>query len=147
MVECEGCKQKFLPKDITEHQNRCKQFIDLNQARLAKNLLKVDTSKQTSNRSTFACPFGDRGCAAVNLDCKGLIDHLQKIHRNEGDKTGICPVCVSMPWGDPNYVCNNVINHIQRRHQFDYIEYVDYAESQDEDAVLAAVLAKSLADQ
>lgn len=145
-AECEGCQQKVHVTDLSKHQTKCESFLNLNKSRIQKNILKVDETKVAKNRSTFACPFAKNGCKVKNLDNKGLIDHLNKKHRREKNKSGVCPICVSMPWGDPNYVSNNVIQHIQTRHAFDYIEFVDYNQD-DEDAMLQAILAKSLEDQ
>ena len=137
----------FPAKLIATHRDECKQYEEFTQAAIKANKFKVNEEKQQKNRSTFGCPFATNGCAAQNLDLQGLINHLRQNHQNETNKSGVCPICVTMPWGDPTYICSDVIAHINRRHKFDYNEFVNYEESQDEDAVLQAVLAQSLAEQ
>ena len=46
-----------------------------------------------------------------------------------------------MPWGNPNYVSPNLLQHFEMRHRFDYDTTTDYG--QDEDAVLQEVLRRS----
>lgn len=143
--ECEGCQKSLFLGDLSLHKEKCKAFIKLDKKRREKHLLKINKSKVSkNNRSTFKCPFYAK-CKIKNLDTNGLIEHLDKKHNKEKNKKGVCPVCASMPWGDPNYISGNVIQHIKARHAFEYNEYVDYSQ-QNEDEILAQILAKSLED-
>ncbi|CAI9150799.1 unnamed protein product [Rangifer tarandus platyrhynchus] len=36
-----------------------------------------------------------------------------------------CPICVSLPWGDPSQVTRNFVSHVNQRHPFDYGEFVN----------------------
>eukprot|EP00742_Colponemidia_sp_Colp-10_P004446 GILJ01004746.1.p1 GENE.GILJ01004746.1~~GILJ01004746.1.p1 ORF type:complete len:228 (-),score=11.35 GILJ01004746.1:180-821(-) len=89
------------------------------------------------NRSTFACPL----CAERNFDVRGLVKHVEEHHANSKAVSAVCPVCVAMPWGDPNYRCADFVGHLLLRHQFAYDTYADF--NQDEDAILAAILEQS----
>jgi hypothetical protein len=88
----------------------------------------------THNRSTFKCPL----CSTSNFDRQGLLDHVQKFHKNA---QAVCPICVAQPWGDPNYV-TGLYGHLLKRHKFDYDTTVDYNEEEDE--VLKRVLLESM---
>ena len=71
------------------------------------------------NRSTFKCPY----CPQANLDCKGLVEHCNSRHHRDRSQV-VCPICSSMPWGDPNQRSINFIQHLNTRHKFEYETYV-----------------------
>ena len=54
----------------------------------------------------------------------------------------MCPICVTYPHGDPNYVSNDLSGHLKLRHAYDMGEVIE--NEQDEDAMLAAAIAASL---
>ena len=37
----------------------------------------------------------------------------------------MCPICVSLAWGDPSQITRNFISHLNQRRQFDYGEFVN----------------------
>ncbi|ESO98444.1 hypothetical protein LOTGIDRAFT_67017, partial [Lottia gigantea] len=136
---CKWCGKSLTLIQLREHVSSCE---------------KVDTSlpvfkpvKQTSqsfpsdapNRATFKCPY----CGQCNLDLAALVKHCNNIHRDSPAKV-VCPVCLSMPWGDPNRTSGNFLQHLNLRHKFEYDTYVDY--EQDDEAMLEAALRASLQD-
>ncbi|XP_036178390.1 E3 ubiquitin-protein ligase RNF114 isoform X3 [Myotis myotis] len=97
-------------------------------------------SRNVPNRYTFPCPY----CPEKNFDQEGLVEHCKLSHSTD-TKSVVCPICASMPWGDPNYRSTNFIEHIQRRHQFSYDTFVDY--DVDEEDMMNQVLQRSIIDQ
>lgn len=95
------------------------------------------------NRQTFRCPY----CAASDLTCVALRDHVTASHTSASNPvviettlssqclcplftffnfifTQICPICVSMPWGNAQQMSSNFISHLNLRHRFEYDTYV-----------------------
>lgn len=68
-----------------------------------------------------------------------LFKHVNEYHR---DKPGVCPICVEQPYGDPNYVSQNLSAHINLRH-FTETQSNTYNDSE-EDYILKLVMEESL---
>ena len=104
--------------------------------------------RRSVNRETFACPL----CVAAggaetddhpgcHLDPIALLRHLETYdHGGDGAASfaAVCPVCVSMPWGDPSFVCRDVRAHIRLRHRFDVARFAD-VEADEEEALRLAM--------
>ncbi|XP_022107300.1 RING finger protein 166-like [Acanthaster planci] len=140
---CSGCGKKMSMSKIRSHTATCTKLETTTDS--AVKFKPVATTSQKAprnipNRSTFKCPY----CGLKNLDSSGLTRHCNKEHK-ECTSPVVCPVCASMPWGDPNYQSSNFIEHLNLRHRFEYDTYVDYGE--DEEAVLRKVLESSLQDK
>mmetsp|Transcript_35115 Transcript_35115/g.107999 ORF Transcript_35115/g.107999 Transcript_35115/m.107999 type:complete len:248 (+) Transcript_35115:71-814(+) len=91
------------------------------------------------NRSTFACPL----CGEANLSREGLLDHCNQRHGNR-QVAAVCPICVSMPWGDPLYVSQDFLSHLQLRHRCAYDVLTDF--EADEETMLQRALQASIED-
>lgn len=59
-------------------------------------------------------------------------------------KAGICPICVTYPHGDPNYVSRDLFGHLKLRHQFEMGEVIE--NEQNEEDMLMMALKNSLKD-
>eukprot|EP00357_Protocruzia_adherens_P034563 CAMPEP_0115038236 /NCGR_PEP_ID=MMETSP0216-20121206/43291_1 /TAXON_ID=223996 /ORGANISM="Protocruzia adherens, Strain Boccale" /LENGTH=143 /DNA_ID=CAMNT_0002418603 /DNA_START=265 /DNA_END=696 /DNA_ORIENTATION=+ len=130
------CGKNFKLGKYNAHSAKC-DSVAANTKEAAEKL-KIDDPKPSINRSTFTCP----SCQTKNLDRAGLIEHFGQKHRGG---SGVCPICTSQPWGDQNYVSNDLLGHMKMRHKFDYDTYTDY--DLDDDAILQQVLQESMMNQ
>ncbi|XP_055272992.1 E3 ubiquitin-protein ligase RNF138 isoform X2 [Moschus berezovskii] len=74
----------------------------------------------SSGHPTFKCPL----CQESNFTRQRLLDHCNSNHLFQIVPV-TCPICVSLPWGDPSQVTRNFVSHLNQRHQFDYGEFVN----------------------
>ena len=86
----------------------------------------------------FDCPL----CPpeSGSRDAPGLAEHVQEAHRGV-QRALVCPVCVAMPWGDPNYVSRDWVSHTLLRHRYEVANVMPLDE--DEESVLQRVLEAS----
>jgi hypothetical protein len=115
------------------HAEECTGVQQATQALVERT--KVHQAAPVVNRSTFHCPL----CPDRNMDRAALLKHFESKHRRAA---GVCPICAVMPWGDPNYVSQDLYGHMKLRHKFDYDTYTDFAEQ--EEAMLRKVMEDSL---
>ncbi|XP_036915777.1 E3 ubiquitin-protein ligase RNF114 isoform X2 [Sturnira hondurensis] len=140
-TSCHGCRKNFFLSKIRAHVATCSKYQ--NYIMEGVKATTKDASLQprnVPNRYTFPCPY----CPEKNFDQEGLVEHCKLSHSTD-TKSVVCPICASMPWGDPNYRSANFIQHIQRRHQFSYDTFVDY--DVDEEDMINQVLQRSIIDQ
>nr|XP_021482991.1 E3 ubiquitin-protein ligase RNF138-like isoform X4 [Meriones unguiculatus] len=72
------------------------------------------------DQPTFDCPL----CEEANLTRQRLVDHCNRNHRAHVVPV-VCPICLSLPWGDPTQQTRNFVSHLNQRHQFEYRDFVD----------------------
>lgn len=134
---CSGCNRQFPMRRLRAHRSSCSKMSS------SFNFPVAPTSQpgpEAKNRSTFTCPF----CYQSNFDNKGLLQHVNNNHKSERQSV-VCPICASMPWGNPQQKSGDFVHHLNLRHKFEYETYVDY--NNDEDTILQQVLAQSLQDR
>ena len=136
LILCE-CKTKMNLIDYKNHSEKCPIVLQNMKQQLKNNNMQINKDKIQKNRQTFDCTL----CQQKNLDRKGYIKHIKQTHPRQ---KGVCSICKCQPWGDPNYI-TNILEHINKRHKFDYDTMVDY--NNDEDEVLQRVLQESLNDK
>uniref|UniRef100_H3BDX3 E3 ubiquitin-protein ligase RNF114 n=1 Tax=Latimeria chalumnae TaxID=7897 RepID=H3BDX3_LATCH len=140
-ANCRGCGMKFFLAKTHAHIYTC--LGEQNKAYFIVKLLTTHIQllhMSIPNRYTFACPY----CNEKNFDQEGLAEHCTKCHSMDGRQV-VCPICASMPWGNPNYRSADFMQHLQRRHRFSYDTFVDY--EVDEDVMMQEALARSLMDR
>ncbi|XP_053103611.1 E3 ubiquitin-protein ligase RNF138 isoform X3 [Hemicordylus capensis] len=74
----------------------------------------------TRGQPTFKCPL----CQESNFTRQHLLDHCNDRHLYQIDPV-ICPICVSLPWGDPNLVTRDFVGHLNQRHQLEYGDFMN----------------------
>lgn len=134
---CSSCNRQFPMSRLREHRSSCETVSPLPFVPVART---SQPRPELKNRSTFSCPF----CSQSNLDSKGMLKHVNNYHKNERQSV-VCPICASMPWGNPNQKSGDFVQHLNLRHNFEYDTYVDF--NNDEDAILQQVLAQSVRDR
>ncbi|XP_066514935.1 E3 ubiquitin-protein ligase RNF114 [Hoplias malabaricus] len=126
---------------MREHMASCLKYQDYVQEGL-KNIAKGQPNVVSSvpNRYTFSCPY----CRKPNFDQDGLVEHCTSQHAYDPNPV-VCPICASMPWGDPNYRSSDFFQHLRIRHTFSYDTFVDY--STDEQDMIDEAIQRSLMEK
>ncbi|KAE8576290.1 hypothetical protein XENTR_v10004135 [Xenopus tropicalis] len=139
-ASCKGCNKKVKLSKMREHFAACTKYDKyvMNGIKAVKKSHSQETG-DVPNRFTFTCPY----CQEQNLAQEGLVDHCKRFHMSDPTPV-VCPICASMPWGDPGYRSANFIEHIHRRHRFSYDTFVDY--SADEEAMMNEALVRSISE-
>ncbi|GAA6065829.1 E3 ubiquitin-protein ligase RNF138, partial [Tachysurus ichikawai] len=86
---------------------------------------------------THNCPY----CQLGNLDDLELRDHCNIYHLSDRRQI-VCPVCVSLPHGNPTYCSRDFIGHLNLRHSY-YIDDITNVHQTDhvnlQDAILRSL--------
>ncbi|KAB5579026.1 hypothetical protein PHYPO_G00189880 [Pangasianodon hypophthalmus] len=152
--KCRSCgKEKFLSK-MRLHYRTCKKYIEefgpiteatvslptqtpnLPQSSVFNPNIPIPTPSNSAGR-VYACPY----CSLMDLSDTALVEHCVRQHHQDNTPI-VCPICVCMPWGNPNYTSRNFIGHLALRHCFSYTSYMH--ESEDEDVQLFWALQMSV---
>ncbi|XP_072425841.1 E3 ubiquitin-protein ligase RNF166 [Chiloscyllium punctatum] len=132
-ANCTGCDVEVYLIDMRAHTTTCAQYLREYGPDCNTSAIPLPTPASVSatepNRSTFTCPY----CHQSGYAAGDLVLHCCTYHHGEYRHV-ICPICASMPWGDPNYYSRNFIQHLRIRHQFQYQFFVNF--DQDEELML-----------
>lgn len=69
---------------------------------------------------SFCCPF----CGKLGLTESGLPEHVTAEHPETSQEV-VCPVCATLPRGDPNHVTDDFIAHLTMEHRAQSIRDFD----------------------
>ncbi|XP_074536784.1 E3 ubiquitin-protein ligase RNF114 [Halichoeres trimaculatus] len=140
VASCKGCGTQVGLSQMRSHTAGCtkyQEYIEEGVRTTAQNQPAIISP--VPNRYTFTCPY----CNCQNLDQDGLVEHCTSQHARDTRQV-VCPICASMPWGDPNYRSADFFQHVKIRHTFSYDTFVDY--STDENTMIQEALQRSLLD-
>ncbi|XP_069739776.1 E3 ubiquitin-protein ligase RNF114 isoform X2 [Narcine bancroftii] len=118
---CSGCGTQICMNKLRSHNATCAKYQEFISEGVKASMKDQHPSLSMPNRFTFTCPF----CNAKNLDQDGLVEHCISSHTGEYAKK-VCPICSSMPWGDPNFRSADLIQHLKIRHRFSYDTFVEH---------------------
>ncbi|KAJ8276839.1 hypothetical protein GJAV_G00068490 [Gymnothorax javanicus] len=96
----------------------------------------LQLTHSSSAQTLFNCPY----CQEGGLDELGLLLHCNANHRAD-PRSVVCPICVSLPHGDPTYHSVNFIGHMNRRHRYYNTDFMDVNQSEsinEQAAILAS---------
>lgn len=96
-------------------------------------------SASDSVQRLYCCPY----CPLADLSDILLVNHCLREHFLDL-RPAVCPICSSMPWGDPNYHSRNLINHLRLRHRVSYSQFMD--EDEEEDVLFCLAIHNSVQD-
>ncbi|XP_045383305.1 E3 ubiquitin-protein ligase RNF138 isoform X1 [Lemur catta] len=138
---CRCCAKQIKFYRMRHHYKSCKKYQDeYGVSSIIPNFQISQDSVGNSNRSetstsdntesyqentssghpTFKCPL----CQESNFTRQRLLDHCNSNHLFQIVPV-TCPICVSLPWGDPSQITRNFVSHLNQRHRFDYGEFVN----------------------
>lgn len=137
---CKGCGTQVGLSQMRAHTANCSKYQEyIEEGVRTTALAQPVIISPVPNRYTFTCPY----CNCQNLDQDGLVEHCTSQHARDGHQV-VCPICASMPWGDPNYRSTDFLQHLKMRHTFSYDTFVDF--SADEHTMIQEALQRSLLD-
>ncbi|CAI9151566.1 unnamed protein product [Rangifer tarandus platyrhynchus] len=121
---CRCCGKRIKFYRMRHHYKSCKKYQDeYDVSSIVPNFqISQDSvgNRSSSGQPTFKCPL----CQESNFTGQCLWDHYSGNHLFQIVPM-TCPICVSLPWGDPSQVTRNFVSHVNQRHPFDYGEFVN----------------------
>uniref|UniRef100_A0A2I3TSM2 E3 ubiquitin-protein ligase RNF138 n=1 Tax=Pan troglodytes TaxID=9598 RepID=A0A2I3TSM2_PANTR len=109
---CRCCAKQIKFYRMRHHYKSCKKYQDeYDVSSIIPNFQISQDSVGNSNRKS-------------DFTKERLLDHSNSNHLFQILPV-TCPICVSLPWGDPSQITRNFVSHLNQRHQFDYGEFVN----------------------
>ncbi|XP_023231970.1 RING finger protein 166-like [Centruroides sculpturatus] len=112
---CPGCQETMCLSRLRNHMNKCKKVSPNEKTPSLPENITMQSCSAVPNRKTFPCPY----CEMKNFDLQSLREHCNRNHEMETESV-VCPVCASMPWGNPDQRSIHFISHLNYRHKFEY---------------------------
>ncbi|KAM3929177.1 E3 ubiquitin-protein ligase RNF138 [Leptodactylus fuscus] len=135
-LDCTYCGKRVKLSYMRLHYKACKSYMEEFGTAPKDSKPQSDPFAIKQLGKTYKCPL----CPQGNFNRKALLDHCNVIHYSEVVEA-VCPICVSLPGGDPAQTTKNFVAHLNLRHQFNYEDYMNV--NLDEDAQFQAAVEKS----
>ena len=137
------CKTSFKLSEHREHVAKCeahKEFRDAaakaveeakrreEERKMSAAVAAATSTQNSTNRGgsgtnvSYACPLCEDGFRHTFTSVKGFTRHVITEH-GTSRSSAVCPICAAMPWGRPDYVCQNIVAHVSLRHRFAYEDF------------------------
>ncbi|CAO2639732.1 E3 ubiquitin-protein ligase RNF138 [Lemmus lemmus] len=117
---CRYCSQRIELCRMRQHYKTCKKYQDEFGVSSSPSSFQLSPDSVGNNQPSFDCPL----CEEANMTRQRLLDHCNSNHRAH-IVPSICPICLSLPWGNPTQLIRNFVSHLNERHQFDYGDFMN----------------------
>ncbi|CAO2624078.1 E3 ubiquitin-protein ligase RNF138 [Lemmus lemmus] len=118
---CRCCSERIELYRMRQHYKTCEKYQDeFGTSSKNAEAYQEEENVSSSDQPTFDCPL----CEEVNMNRQCLLDHCNTHHRAHIVPV-ICPICLSLPWGNPTQLTRNFVSHLNQRHQFDYGDFMN----------------------
>ena len=151
VVDACPCKMAFRLSEYREHVATCAAHKELREAaakameearrreeertKSAAVAAATSSTQISTNRTTnvsYACPLCEDGFGHTFSSVEGFTRHVITEH-GSSRASAVCPICAAMPWGRPDYVCQNIVAHVSLRHRFAYEDFTTNVEEEERD--------------
>lgn len=147
------CKTSFKLSEHREHVAKCeahKEFRDAaakaveeakrreEERKMSAAVAAATSTQNSTNRGgsgtnvSYACPLCEDGFRHTFTSVEGFTRHVITEH-GTSRSSAVCPICAAMPWGRPDYVCQNIVAHVSLRHRFAYEDFTANVEEEERD--------------